>query len=51
MSPMHPEDKLIREYDDCNDFGAWIGKWEFEDKQGKTYTICANQNGGEWIEE
>lgn len=51
MSPVNEGDKLIREYSDCNDWGAWVGKWEFEDEEGSTYTLCQDQNGSEWIEE
>jgi hypothetical protein len=51
MSPINEGDKLIREYSDSNKWGAWIGKWEFETPEGETYTLCQDQDGGEWMEE
>ena len=51
MSPVNENDILIREFDDSNDFGAWIGKFVYEDTEGNQYTICCDQDGGEWIEE
>ena len=51
MEPLSPEDKLLREYDSSGRYGNWIGKWEYEDKNGNIYTLCQDQNGREWIEE
>lgn len=51
MEPLEPTDKLIEEYSKSNEYGAWIGVWVFEDKDGKTYSVCQDQDGEEWIEE
>ena len=47
--PLSLNDKFIKEYDDCSDSGAWIGKFVYEDENGNEYTICCNQDGHEWI--
>jgi hypothetical protein len=41
-------DKFIRNY--VRDSAAYCECWEFEDAEGKVYTVCVNQNGHEWIE-
>lgn len=51
MEPLKEDDTFIREYDDSNGMGAWIGKFVYEDKDGNEYTICCDQDGEEWIQE
>ncbi len=49
--PLDPSHKLIREWDDSDHKGAWVGKATYVDNSGGEYTICCDQDGGEWIEE
>lgn len=44
-------DKLIKQYEDTNQYGAWIEVFVYEDENGKEYRICCDQDGGETIEE
>lgn len=50
MNALEKDDILIREWDDCNERGAWIGKAEYETPEGDSYTVCQDQNGEEWVE-
>lgn len=47
--PSTEGDKLIRNY--VRDSANFVECWEYEDARGKTYTICVDQDGGEFIEE
>lgn len=44
-------DKLIRAYESCGAYGEWLMKREYKDKEGNSYTVCTDQDGGDWIEE
>lgn len=45
---LDPDDKFLRNY--TKDQAEYVECWEFEDKAGKTYTLCVNASGVEWIE-
>ncbi len=49
MEPLEPGDKFVREY--IKDQPRFVQCWEFLDQENKTYTICQDQDGEEWIEE
>ena len=45
-----PTDVLIRNW--VKDSGKFVECWEFESADGRSgYTYCADQDGGDWIED
>jgi hypothetical protein len=49
MMPLETGDILVREY--VKDSPLFVQCWEFLDQEQNTYTICQDQDGGEYIEE
>jgi hypothetical protein len=49
ISPIESTDTFIREY--VRDSAAFVLCCEYKDDEGNKYTLCQDQDGGEWIEE
>jgi hypothetical protein len=49
IAPLEDHDKFIREY--VKDQAKFVLCCVYEDKKGNEYTMCADQDGHEWIED